>query len=267
MRASDDEPESRRWLDDVCRLHKVNWVDVVIKDQGHIVVCVAAKIYILDTPRLGAMLFWELDSFRSVVGHGMAKAGDWIRNRFRRQWWPWLREQGVPAEHFLQGQCGLRGAAMTSYFEVHKNSISTWALLLLCRKWYASLQDIDTKRKVQGLFIAIMGFAPIPFTFEVACDAFATKYVDANVSEGNMIGPVAELREAVGACDLGCGWPYQAIQMSRAVCGLSMASGRIAAEAFRGLAKVVDLAVIAKHTTSGEIVTKLMQQPTFLPRP
>ena len=68
--ASDGEVETKRWLDDVPRYHKCDWVDVVVREGNFVIGRAQANIYIWDTLREGSAVFWEVDSFRDRIGCG-----------------------------------------------------------------------------------------------------------------------------------------------------------------------------------------------------
>ena len=266
MRAAEDEPEFSRWLHDISRLHKVDWVDIRVTASS--AAALSSKIYMFASPR-DALVYWELDSFQGLIGQEYKDTAKWFRDSFRKRWWPWLQGQGIPEEHFIPGQCGNKNS-LVNEFAVHKNSISTFALLLLVRKWSCSMTSSETRQRAIGLFQAIVCMAPKQFAFSVrrqvhgeVCNV--VEFVDVQVAGGKILRS-PELQSTVGSPDpkVWSGWPYKDIFVHDAATYQGMASDNICFRAMKGLSIVVEQHVLAKHQQESAVIAKIVHQQGHL---
>ena len=262
---TDGQPESKRWLSEVSRLHKVDWVDIEVRDGDYFLGRTSAKVYMLDTARDGAMVFWEADAFKDIVGKQVKSAAEWFKDSFRKSWWPWLMSQGVPESHMLRGQRGQR-SVLTECFAVHRHAISTWALLMLIRKWATSLDSGEGRRRAICLFGTMTAMVPSSFKFDYKCIrgpvSIVDEYVEATVVGGKLL-PLSGLHGAIGADDREQGWPYSDVTLLLAASSLAFANLTAAHEFCRGMAKVVDHVVVSRHSQPSDIIAKILRQSRF----
>ena len=146
----------------------------------------------------------------------------------------------------------------------HKNAISTWALLLLIRKWIISFESPAAQQRARCLFGALVGFAPREFRFDVRhrphtslVPSDSVAIAEVQVKAGKLV-PLPALGAAWGSGGAHCGWPHSEVELTLAASGMSSASA--AAEVFRGLASVIDLKVAASHSTSTEMLKRILDQ-------
>ena len=261
------EPASSRWLDTMSSLHKADWIDITVHQGGLRVANTAAKVYIFDSPKDRAMVFWEIDSFRDIIGQANeSRRSDWFRNTFRRRWWPWALACGVPAEHHIPGDCGIR-SVVTEGMTVHRQSVSTFGLLVLLRKWAISLDCTEGRQRAMGIFAAILSMVPSPLSFEVRSPVakttpFLDEYVQVHVCDGKLKA-ADSLVGSLDSSDKGCGWPYTDITLKAAIDEYQVPGSEIAVELLRALSGVLEHAVVKKHTSSSDILSMVKQQNGF----
>ena len=172
----------------------------------------------------------------------------------------------MPECHFLQGRCGNR-TALAEEFVVHKHSFSTWALLLLVRRWATSLSDLEGRRRAHCLFGALVRLAPQTFDFEVQCAQFerpdSHEFVVAHVRSG-VVQPDMQLQQSAHIDRQGCcGWPFAQAQLADLALAGSIACGQIVADTLRGLAKALEPVLVSKHASSTDVLAKLLRQDSY----
>ena len=263
MRAGDSgEPASSHWLADAPRVHKVDWIDVSARDAGQVAASVSAKVYVLEDPRERAMVFWELEPFREFLDGSRAGSSGWFRQAVRKSWWPWVMTMGVLAEHFVPGQCGNRNDIVQA-FAVHRNSTSTWSLLMMIRRWSTTLDNPTSRHRAMCLFAALIGMVPKSFSLEVKRGSGSTtvdaeEYVDVRVSEGTLAS--SKGLQGAGSSDSGIGWPYVNMALHAVCGGGSIAHPMLVAELLRGLATLIEHEIIKTHTKSTDVLAKVLKQ-------
>ena len=268
--ARGNDPATSDFLDDMARRHRVDAIKLNMSIDGAPISCPYIKLYLFDLPKDGARVFWELDHFKYIVGAGKKDIDAWFRHGVRQRWMPWVvKHCTVPEDHFLPGACGVRSRdAPWADFLVHKNSVSTSALLCMMRRWVASLENAGSRRCATLVLKTVLAIAPRNFHFAVPRSPNDVdqplEFYDVVVENG-YLRPCPQLATAnlQDPCVDECGWPFRSMLLLDLACPMQMRNVAVSYVALRSLGAIIEHHLLSRHTETQALARQLADQENF----